>query len=134
MSPSFTSNIKWVQADRTTSIPPEIIRKLVVFWWFQGGQKLINSLNSRSEIRRRSLSWLVVLIGILFVSGKLTSWFACELTQKSWWYLWLRSIFMEASLNNSQHPLELVTSFLSIFLWFLGSPFEIQDSVDHKHL
>ena len=37
---------------------------------------------------------------------------------------------MEASLNESQHPLELVTSFLSIFLGFLVSNFEIQDSVD----
>ena len=33
-----------VNANQLTSIPPEIIRKPLVFWWFQGEQKLINSL------------------------------------------------------------------------------------------
>ena len=41
------------------STPPEIIRKLTVFWWFQGEEKLIHSLKfaHRSEIWRWYLRW-----------------------------------------------------------------------------
>ena len=34
--PNFACNIKWIWANYLTSISPEIIRKPVVFWWFQG--------------------------------------------------------------------------------------------------
>ena len=48
-------------------IPPGIITKPHVFWWFQRDLKLIclNSLNTKSEIRWHSLSILKCLITIL---------------------------------------------------------------------
>ena len=63
-SPNFTSNIKQISANLLTSVPPEIIRKPLVFGWFQRGQNLIwwNSLNVRSEIWRRSHIYFVLFI------------------------------------------------------------------------
>ena len=44
LSPNSTSIIKWIKPNYLTSISPKIIGKPKVFQWFQGGQKLINSL------------------------------------------------------------------------------------------
>ena len=38
------------------SIPSEIMRGSMILWQFQGGKKLINSLNIRSKIWRQSLN------------------------------------------------------------------------------
>ena len=42
--PNFASDIKLIKANWLTSILTEIIRKLTVFSWFQGEQKLLNLL------------------------------------------------------------------------------------------
>ena len=34
--PDFVSNIKQVEVIYSTSIPPEIVKKPTVFWWYQG--------------------------------------------------------------------------------------------------
>ena len=50
------SKFKWIN-----SITLEIVRKPLVFWWFQGEWKFINSLNIRSKIWRRCLTCIVAL-------------------------------------------------------------------------
>ena len=53
--PNFAANIKRIQTNWVLSVPPEIIRKPLVFRWFQEVKKLFNSLDIRSEIWWRSL-------------------------------------------------------------------------------
>ena len=44
LPPKFAFIMKRIWANQSTSIPPEIMRKPLVFWGFQGEQKLINLL------------------------------------------------------------------------------------------
>ena len=49
---NFASKIKWISANKLTSINPEFIRKPEVFWWFQGRYKLIHSLKLAYYFKR----------------------------------------------------------------------------------